>query len=196
MKNLLAALLLFNSMVSIAQVNPETSEHLMFKSVPIDGTLLNYKLKMENSGFTHIQTKDGLAILKGDFAGFKGCLLGVATQKQKDLVSKITVFFPEQKTWSMLSDNYFSLKEMLTEKYGEPSEVIEKFDAMSEPDDDNSRMHEVGMDNCKYSTTYTTEKGKIQLMINHDGFSSSFVQLTYYDKINGEKIRAKAMDDL
>ena len=28
--------------------------------------------------------------------------------------------FPSLETWSSLSNNYFSLKEMLTKKYGEP----------------------------------------------------------------------------
>lgn len=173
-KTTISAILALTAIFSQAQTNSETSTHLTFKGVPIDGTLIEYKSNMEKSGFTHIQTADGISILKGDFTGYKGCLIGVGTQKQKNLVSKITVFFPEQKTWSMLSDNYNSLKEMLTEKYGEPSEVVEKFDVKYKPDDDDSRMHHVKMDNCKYYTTYTTEKGKIQLA-NHDGVLSCFV---------------------
>jgi hypothetical protein len=194
-KTLISAVFTLTAIASFAQTNSESS-HLVFKGVPIDGNLKEYTLNMEKSGFTHIKTEDGISLLKGDFAGYKGCLVGVATQKQKDLVSKINVFFPEQETWSTLSDTYFSLKEMLTEKYGKPSEVKEKFDVNYGPIDDDSRMHEVKMDNCKYYTNYTTEKGKIQLMINHDGVMSCFVQLTYFDKINGEKIREKAIDDL
>jgi hypothetical protein len=52
------------------------------------------------------------------------------------------------------------------------------------------------MDNCKYTTIYKTEKGNIELSISHDSVLSCFVMLTYRDKINSEKIRAKAMDDL
>lgn len=75
---------------------------------------------MKENGFSHIGTEDGTAILKGDFAGYKGCLIGVSTLKQKDLVSKIAVIFPECETWSGLSGNYFNIKEMLTENSGEP----------------------------------------------------------------------------
>jgi len=181
---------------SFAQSKTDTTEHMTFKGVPIDGTLNEYVSKMKQSGFTLIGTEDGVAMLKGDFAAYKDCIIGVATLKQKDLVSKITVIFPESKTWSSLSSNYYNIKELLTEKYGEPSEIVEKFDTYSEPEDDNSKMHEVGMNNCKYYTTYEMEHGSIQLSIENDGFSTSFVMLSYFDKINSEIIRQKAIDDL
>jgi hypothetical protein len=110
---------------ALAQVN---TEHLSFKGVPIDGKLVDYVSKMKQSGFTHLQTEDGTAYLNGDFAGYKDCYVGVSTLKQKDLVYKIAVVFSEKDTWSVLSTNYFDLKQMLTEKYGEPSDVVEKFD--------------------------------------------------------------------
>jgi len=181
--------------ITFAQVNPDTSGHMTFKGVPIDGTLNEYISKMKKSGFTHIGTDDGNAMFKGDFAAYKNCFIGVSTLKQKDLVSRIAVIFPEQETWSSLSSNYFYLKELLTEKYGEPSESVEEFDN-SQPRDDNSKMHEVGMNNCKYYTTYETENGSIQLSIENDGFSTSFVRLSYFDKINSKIIREKAIDDL
>ena len=190
-----AAIFVFTTIISFAQVSSESSTHLVFKGVPIDGTLREYTVKMEKNGFTHIDTEDGMAILQGDFASYKNCFVAVLTQNQKDLVSKITVTFPEQDTWSSLSSNFFSLKEMLTEKYGKPSEAVEEFDG-PEPNTDNARMHQVRFDNCKYFTTYKTEKGSIQLSIEHDGIRSCNVQLAYYDKINGAKIKAKALDDL
>lgn len=184
------------TMTSIAQDNTDTIEHMTFKGVPIDGTLNEYVSKMKQSGFILIGTEDGVAMLKGDFAAYKDCIIGVATLKGKDLVSKITVIFPNRETWTILESNYFNLKELLTEKYGEPSEVVEKFNTSYKPDDDNSKMHEVGMNNCKYYTTFELENGSIQLSIGNDSFSSSFVMLSYYDKINCEKIRQKAIDDL
>ena len=131
----------FTTILTFAQ----TSEHLSFKGVPIDGTLSVYISKMKQSGFTYIKTEDGVAMLKGDFASYKGCIVGVATVKGKDLVSKITVIFSTQDSWSMLSSNYFNLKEMLTEKYGEPSESIEEFSSY-EPEDDGLKMTQVHLD--------------------------------------------------
>jgi len=90
------------------------------------------------------------------------------------------------------------LKDILIEKYGNPSEEVEKFDVQSFqlPLDDNSKMHEVKMDNCKYYSIWQTDKGEIQLSIEHTSVTSCFVKLAYFDKINSEKIKAKAKDDL
>ncbi len=190
--------LLFTAIVmtGLAQVKQDTSQHLVFKGVPIDGTLDDYVSKMKQSGFTHTQTQDGTAILNGDFAGYKDCFVGVSTLKQKDLVYKIAVIFPDKNTWSTLSGNYFDLKQMLTEKYGKPSDIVEKFDGYSEPKDDEARMYKVKFDNCKYSSVWQTDKGEIQLSIDHNSITSCFVKLAYFDKINSDKIKAKAKDDL
>ena len=174
----------------------QTSEHLSFKGVPIDGTLNEYVSEMKRAGFSRIRTEDGVSILKGDFAGYKNCFISVATLKQKDLVNTITVMFPERSTWSALAANYFNLKELLTEKYGKPTEIVEKFDTYSEPRDDNSKMHEVIMNKCKYYTSFELENGTIQLSIEYGGLLKGFVMLSYFDKINSEIIRQGALDDL
>jgi len=197
-KIIILVIVVLTTMISFAQnqVNADSSPHLAFKGVPIDGTLGEYIVKMKKNGFTLVGTENGTAMLSGDFAGYKNCIVGVATLKQKDLVSKITVIFPKCDTWSSLSSNYFSLKELLTEKYGDPSDSVEKFQSSSQTEDDNSKMYEVRFDRCKYYTTYETEKGSIELSIDHDGVISCFVRLSYYDKINSDIIKAKAMDDL
>lgn len=193
-KILLSLFLVFTTLAAFTQ----TSEHLKFKGVPIDGTLDEYVAKMKKNGFSYLGTDDGIALLNGDFAGYKDCYVGVSTLKQKDLVHKIAVVFPDKDTWSALSGNYFNLKNMLTEKYGKPSDAIEKFDVPSFklPLDDNGKMHEVKFDNCKYYSIWETDKGEIQLSIEHNGVTSCFVRLAYFDKINSEKIKASAIDDL
>ncbi len=173
----------------------QTSEHLTFKGVPIDGTLSEFVTKMAQNGFTHSGTENGKAILNGDFAGYKDCVINVSTLKQKDLVNNIGVLFTKKDTWSTLSGNYFELKQMLTEKYGEPSNILEKFDTY-QPNDDSTRMHKVGMDECKYISTWETNKGKIQLSIEHKSFINCFIKLSYLDKINSDIIKSKAKDDL
>ena len=197
MKSIISSLLFaLITITSFAQNKSETAGHLTFKGVPIDGTLYEFVSKMKKSGFSHVATEEGIAILEGDFAGFKGCTIGVVTLKPKDLVSKITVLFPESDTWSLLSNNYFHLKELLTEKYGEPSDVLEKFDTYSEPRDDSDKMYAVKFDNCKYYTTYEAENGDIQLSIDHESVISCYVRLSYFDKINSETIRKEALKDL
>ena len=172
------------------------SPHLSFKGVPIDGTLDEYVQKMKQKGLAYLGTDNGIAILTGEFASYKGCVIGVATLQQKDLVSKITVIFPYCETWTSLINNYYSIKEMLKEKYGEPAEVIEQFQGNTEPDDDLSKMRAVQSDSCTYVTTFVTGKGNIQVYISRNSAMRCCVLLSYFDKYNGGLIKTKAMEDL
>ena len=178
--------------------NAQIFEHMSFKGVPIDGTLNEYVAKMKQSGFQYLGTDDGTALLNGDFAGYKNCHVAVTTLKKIDLVHKIGVIFPNQETWSRLSSNYSDLKQMLTEKYGNPIEEVELFDVkpFQLPLDDNMKMNQVGIDNCKFFTVWKTDKGEIQLSIDHIGFTSCFVKVVYFDRINSAIINEKVKDDL
>ena len=194
MKKLLCSLLV--SLMSLTFYAQTESPHLTFKGVPIDGTLNEYVQKMKQKSFTFIEKEDGMALLKGDFASYKGCLIGVVTLQQKDLVSKITVIFPQRETWSALSNNYFTLKDMLTEKYGKPADVTEEFQSYSEPRDDGAKIRNVQLGKCKYLTIFETPKGVIELSIDHSNVTECFVRLSYFDKINGNIIRSQAIEDL
>lgn len=180
-------------MASLAQ---NTGEHLTFKGVPIDGSLKEYVSKMESAGFSYAGTKDGIAILQGDFASVKGCIIGVSTLENTDMVNMVAVIFPKKEDWSSLESDYQGLKMMLTEKYGEPAECIEEFQGYGSPIDNNDKFHHLRMDKCTYETTFETPKGNITLSLGHQGRYSCFVRLIYLDKINTEAVKAKVMDDL
>lgn len=174
----------------------ETTEHMTFKGIPIDGTLNSFVTKLKQKGFTHWGTSDGVAMFGGDFAAYKNCTVGAVSSKDKDLVVKVAVIFPFQETWSALENNYISLKQMLTTKYGEPSDCVETFQSYSQPKDDNMKMHELRMDRCKYYTIFETEKGNIELQLGHSSVSECYVILSYYDAINQKTVMSDAMDDL
>lgn len=190
----LSIIAVLTAMVTLAQ----TSEHFTFKGVPIDGPLNEYVTKMKQSGFECSGTKDGIAVLKGDFAGYKDCYIKVSTLNQIDLVYKIRVTFPDQDSWSSLFANYSDLKQMLTEKYAKPTDVVEIFDVspFPPPIDDDEKMLVVKRDKCKYSALWKTNNGEIYLFIDHFGLSSCFVRLIYSDKTNSDIIKEKAKEDL
>jgi len=48
---------------------------------------------------------------------------------------------------------------------------------------------------CNYTSVFKTPSGEISLYIDHNQLKC-FVGLSYLDKINGEIIKAKAIDDL
>lgn len=194
MKNLLMTLVLaLSTMRLVAQT--ADNQHLMFKGVPIDGTMSEYVAKMKLNGFVVVATEPGATMLQGDFASYKKCLIGVVTLQQKDLVSKIRVMFPEQSDWATLYGNYSNVKEMLTQKYGAPTEVIEEFTTYPDVKDDGLKFMYLRNGECNYTTVFKTSNGEISLYLDH-AESVRFVGLSYLDKINGEIIKAKAIDDL
>lgn len=194
MKNFFFVLYLAFTVFAASAQN--VSEHMTFKGIPIDGTLNSFVTKLKQKGFTYIGTDDGVAMFRGDFAAYKNCTVGAVSSKEKDLVVKVAVIFPSHETWSTLENNYLSLKQMLTTKYGEPSDCVETFQSYSQPKDDNMKMHELQMDRCKYQTLFETEKGNIELQLGHQSFSGCYVILSYYDAVNQKTVMSDAMDDL
>ena len=178
-------------------VTIHAQEHLVFKGVPIDGTLDAYVANMEKAGFTYLGDDDGIAVLQGDFAGFRNCTIGVVTLESMDIVNRISVLFDTHGNWSNLYGNYTSLKELLTKKYGKYSECVERFDGY-EPSDDGMRMLCLAHDKCKYYTIWETDKGTIELDITkgHSYGRNGQVRLSYWDKINTESVQERALEDL
>jgi len=193
MKNLLMTLaLVFSTMQLVAQT--ADNQHLMFKGVPVDGTLSEYVEKMKLNGFTLLGSENNGAIFTGEFANYQNCKIGVGTSNKKDLVSTVFVMFPEREEWNDLYGDYNRLKQMLSEKYGIPNESKEKWENDYEPSL-AFRMSAIKRGECNFITTFVTPNGKIQLRIEHQD-ATCFVFLGYFDKINGEIMKAKAIDDL
>lgn len=172
-------------------------QHLSFKGVPINGTLKSYTDAMVKAGFHYEGTQDGVSLLTGDFAGYKGCVVGVSTLKNCDVVSHIAVLFPDKDTWSAVLSDYEHLKAMLTEKYGTPSDSQEKFTGYIGDYDNDFVMHALKAGEYVWYTTFTTELGDIELTImSGTEYNTACVRLSYHDKANSEKVRNAAMDDL
>ena len=134
--------------------------------------------------------------MSGDFAGYKNCIVGVSTLKNLDVVSHIAVLFPNKDTWSAVLGDYEHLKAMLTEKYGTPSDSQEKF-TDNNGNDNGLIMYALKDGEYVWYTTFSTELGDIELsIISGTKYLTGCVRLSYYDKVNHDKVRKAAMDDL
>ena len=191
MKHFIATIILaFCAIVAFSQ------EHITFKGVPVDGTLSEYVKNMQAKGFKYEgKSEDGIAVLTGDFAGYKGCIIGVSTLDNFDVVSRIVVSFPEDFSWGSLLYKYDDLKSMLSEKYGEPQECVETFND-DYVTDDGSKLSAVKLNRCDYYCVFETALGIIELEIMANRKMSCFVRLSYNDRINSSKARQAAMADL
>lgn len=184
-------LLSFLSMLSLGIAQ----QHLTFKGVPIDGTLKEYTNAMIKAGFQFEGTENGLSILSGDFAGYKDCIIGVSTLSNCDVVSHIAVLFPAKETWTLLQNDYEQLKAMLTKKYGKPYLHSEKFTGYV--GSDNLKMLALHSGEYEWYTVFSTDLGDIELsLVEGTDYETGMVRLSYYDKINSEKVLNSAMDDL
>ena len=191
MKKLL--LVVITLLLSVGLNAQTTEEHMKFKGIPIDGTLSDFTQKMKQKGFSYKGTEDEMALFEGEFAATKGCTI-IAVAKSAN-VHKVAVIFPDCDTWSCLSNKYESLKDMLTQKYGEPVFRVERFEDCS-ANNDNDKFFWLRRDHCKYATSWMTEDGEIDLDITHSGYSSCFVRLIYIDGQNTDKVINQAIDDL
>lgn len=132
-------------------------DHMTFKGIPMQGPLNAFVQKLKSKGFTLVKTEQGAAALKGKFATFNDCL--VLVHAEKNNVSSVAVLLPVQKTWNGITNRYYTLVDMLTEKYGTP-ETIEEF-SDRDPGDDFSRFHAILNDECKYASKFKTQNGSI-----------------------------------
>lgn len=183
----------------------DDSLHLTFKGIPINGSLDRFTDKLKQAGFKRYDEIDfrfedkkndgGFKTLCGDFAGYKSCVVQVYTLKSKDLVSTIKAFFPEREKWSELEQDYNSLRKLLKQKYGEPAQVVEKFEQTPYSLSYSDKMIRLKNDECTYFSKWSTEKGDIVLKLSSHSISC-FVVLTYYDKLNSDKVQSNAIRDL
>ena len=191
MKKTINVIMLMACMTAFAQTG-----HLTFKGVPIDGTLSEFVGMLKQKGLTHLGTEQGVALFKGEFAAHKGCSIAAIAHESGN-VYRVGVIFPEKDSWLRLYNDYSSLKEMLTQKYGEPTSVVEEFQSYGGmEDDDNMKMHYVKYDKCRYVVDFMTEIGTIELRIEHHDMLDCYVILIYEDTANGDKVRSSAIDDL
>ena len=169
------------------------AQHLKFKGIPLDGSLTEFVNKLKAKGFTYAGTQNGTAYLSGDFAGYKNCTIRVDTHQGTNNVSIVLCVFPERETWADAYSNYVTLKDFLTEKYGNP-ESIEEF--QKDNDSDFLKLLAVVHGEATVGSLFSTEGGKIELSIEKANSLTLVVVLRYYDNENFAKIRQQIMDDL
>lgn len=100
--------------------------HLSFRNIPIDGKLNDFVSKMKSIGYSSTYSTDKAEILEGSFAGKEAKIYVLAFPKTK-IVYKVSVRYPEVKTWLKAKSDYLDIKYLFEKKYGKPGEVFEFF---------------------------------------------------------------------
>lgn len=156
------------------------AQHLKFKDIFIDGEISLFVEKLQGEGFTLEKLNGNIAILKGIFVN-KNCEIYVRATPKTNIVYSVTVYLPEETTWSSIKSSYQSFKTSFWAKYGTPTESYEFF---SKPyyEGDGYEMQAIRLEKCRYASYWDTSEGIILIQI------SKFEQISfdYEDKINSE----------
>lgn len=194
MKNFL--LVFFALAMVITTRGQSASDHMTFKGIPMSGSLTEFAQKLSQKGFTLVQTNDDNAKLTGDFAGYKDCQILLFATKETKTIYTVSVLMPRSTSWSKLETNYNALKAMLTQKYGSPKNVVEKFQGISNGESNDVKMYYLKTDQCTYSSTFETSNGKIIISLLYLKGEGARTSVTYVDRINNEIAQKGALDDL
>lgn len=194
MKNFL--LVFFALAMAITTRGQSASDHMTFKGIPMSGSLTEFAQKLSQKGFTLVQTNDDNAKLTGDFAGYKDCQILLFATKETKTIYTVSVLMPRSTSWSKLETNYNALKAMLTQKYGSPKNVVEKFQGISSGESNDIKMYYLKTDQCTYSSTFETSNGKIIISLLYLKGEGARTSVTYVDRINNEIAQKGALDDL
>ena len=115
-------------------------EHLSFKGIPIEGSMYSFCQKLTGKGFTKIGTEGNISLFTGDFTGRKATVGVIAADNGQDVFS-VAVLFDESDSWNTLVNTYEHYKDLYVEKYGKPSQCVEKNPSRS--DSNTSLMYEL-----------------------------------------------------
>lgn len=166
MKNTIIAVL-FCALTTITFAQNPALRTPKFKGVEITGTVEQFGSKLSAQGFQFLSKDNNTAIYQGRFAGQDECYVYlVPVENSKDIASvsvlmglKIsdygTVYSYE--TWEQLIRDYENMKDLLTEKYGDPSEQNEGFMNDALTSSSSLKLHSVQKGQCDYYAIWGDE---------------------------------------
>lgn len=173
----------------ITELKKRDSTHFTFKGIPIDGSLNHFVDELKKLNFAVIKSSNVDAILTGKFTGQE---VHVLVQASSKAVYSVTVMFESQPSWKAIKTQYENVKYNLIEKYGQPKETVEKFDA---PYDKVEGLEFLALsdDKCTYMTQFATPTGNgmIRLSIS----SEANLVINYVDSINYLIVSGEALNE-
>lgn len=165
-------------------------EHLSFKGIPIEGSMVSFCQKLKDKGFTQTDREKNITFFKGDFTGRDATVAVGATYNGQDVFS-VCVFFDETDSWNSLVDTYVHYKDLYTEKYGKPTLCVENNPCSI--DSNTIKMNALDQGRVTYASVFEARGGEILISIEKGSLFKGFVVIKYEDSLN---VKAKRQSDL
>ncbi len=154
-----------------------SQEHLRFKNVPMDGTVINFTKELIKQGFIVKKENKNLHVLTGNFIG-RPCEVRLVATKKTAAIWKVVVLLPTVKDWAPLKIDYMSLKNAFVDKYGDGKSY--EFFAKPYVEGESDEMEALSFGRCHYITYWEKPEGTVALQITTEGR----ITITYEDALN------------
>ncbi len=167
--------------------------HMTFKGVEIDGSIQDFANNLTAKDFKVISIEKDNAMLAGTFTG-QDVLVAVYTTPNSKKVYRVAVMYQTGSTWTLIYSQYANLKDMLTQKYGEPAQVKEEFkEGHFRAGDELYALH---MDKLVYQSAFGANEGVVTLTIAHEQSLGDFILVAYEDSMNAQIAQREMIDEL
>ena len=154
--------------------------HILFKDVPVTGTVYDFTEKMEKEGYVLNSVIDGIVLMRGKFAG-NNCNLYLVPTPTSETVWKVMVAFDSESSWYSLKRAYEDLKGALTAKFGKPAKDHHSF-VSPYRDGDGFELLALSLSKALYAVLWETDNGAILLRISATSSSSGWISINYEDE--------------
>ena len=162
------------------------SDHMMFRTLPIDGPLKSAVKQVKKWGLMGMRIKN-VAAFVGTLDEQEVLLILMATPKTNTLFS-VTVIYEGAEQWSEQLIHYHAINSAIADQYGEPTEEINFWEEPYSPD--NNPLQAFIENKAKYGCVYKSDDGHVAVNISHaEGKLCTLV--VYLDEQNSELFHAE-----
>lgn len=189
-------ILLYLAFIEFATMSAQdTSEHLTFKGIVIDGSMERFCKNLKAKGFKSIERDKDIATFKGNFTG-RNATIVVMGSEDGEIVYSVIVLFAPSGEWNTLVNTYDYYKSLYIQKYGNPTFSKEYNPANSDSND--ALMAEVYQETVVWRCRWNVIWGVIELgIIKSEGIHKGEIMIRYLDSQNAEiKNQIKNQKDL
>ncbi len=174
----------------LGSINLIGQEHLLFKGIPIEGSMNEFCQKLKAKGFTSIGSGQNYTKFEGVFTGRNATVNVISADGQS--VYGVDVTFKASEEWNALVDIYDYYKELYIRKYGKPTASKELNPAYIESN--SILMTQLYQGTVEWHSIWKAQGGYIELSIEKtSGFYEGVVVIRYRDSQN---VEAKIQKDL
>lgn len=182
-----------------------------FKGMEITGTVDQFGAKLTSQGFTFMGKEDYGSVYMGSFAGMSDCVVILApVVNSKDIASVVVMIGLKlsdyevytYESWEKLLNDYNDLKDLLTQKYGEPTDENEGFTKDVSTSSSFLKLLSVKEGQCEYYAQWgdsEVDKMIVQLAITggkNMGFEAALITLRYWNVDKVRDSQKEILDDL